>query len=102
MSKTFTGTVSFDFSLVLTDASVQDVLQCVQTASGRDVITPSQEYITQCVTDDEKLVALWRKTVREGVKQYLQEVHTDTKAAGDGDSFTFSPVQVTVEAKKRA
>lgn len=100
MSKTFTGTVSFDFSLVLSTDSVSDVLQYLQSrADSGDEPTAFQKYVIGCETDDERIIALWKRAMRDQFKQSLQGVHDDTAAAGHGDSFTFSPITVKVEGK---
>ncbi|ALA46491.1 hypothetical protein BF2512_34 [Dickeya phage BF25/12] len=100
MSKTFTGTVSFDFSLVLSTDSVADVLQYIQSrADSGDELDSFQKYVVGCETDDERILALWKQAMRTQIKGYLQEVHDDTISAGHGDSFKFSPITVTVKGK---
>lgn len=100
MSKTFTGTVSFDFSLVLSTDSVADVLEYMQSLTDSlEELSAFQEYVLGCETDDERIVALWKQALRKQFKAYLQEVHADTAAAGEGDSFRFSPITVTVKGK---
>lgn len=100
LSKTFTGTVSFDFSLVLSTDSVTDVLEYMQSfADSGEELSAFQKYVLGCETDDERIVALWKQTMRTRLKRYLQEVHDDTISAGHGDSFKFSPITVKVEGK---
>lgn len=100
MSKTFAGTVSFDFKLVLSDESVSDVLSYVQQHVAAGVAEENfAQYIRACATDDERIVALWKKAMRTGVKEFLQEVHSDTANGTPGDSFTFSPISVQVKGK---
>lgn len=100
MSKTFTGTISFDFSLVLSTDSVADMLQLIQScADSGEELSAFQKYVIGYETDDERIVALWKETMRTRLKEPLQEVHDDTTSAGHGDSLKFSPITVKVEGK---
>lgn len=100
MSKTLTGTVSFDFSLVLSTDSVADVLQYIQSRpDSGDELGAFQKYVVGCETDDERIVAMWKQAMRAQFKAYLQEVHDGIASAGHGDSFKFSPITVKVEGK---
>lgn len=100
MSKTFTGTVSFDFSLTLSTESVTDIMEFIQehVASGME-LDEFQKYVVGCETDDERITALWKRGMREQFKGYLQGVHEDTAGAGNGDSFRFSPITIKVKGK---
>lgn len=100
MSKTFTGTVSFDFSLILATDTVADTLQYIQShADSGDELDAFQKYVIGCETDDERIIALWKRAMRTQFKAYLQEVHDDTASEGNGDAFKFSPITVTVKGK---
>lgn len=100
MSKTFAGTVSFDFKLVLSDESTEDVMQNIQSAvETQRTLSAFQQFIVSCNDTDARIVAMWKKSMRDQLKGCLQEVHTDTKNAGRGDSFTFSPISVQVKGK---
>lgn len=100
MSKTFTGTVSFDFKLVLSDESVAAVMQHIQeVVTSQEELSAFQRFIVGRENDDARIAALWRKGMRDQFKAYLQGVHDDTVSAGHGDSFKFSPITVKVEGK---
>lgn len=103
LSKTFTGTVSFDFKLILSDESMADVMQYVQgVVTSKEELSAFQRFIVGCENDDARIVALWKKCMRDNLKTHLQRVHDDTISDGHGDSFKFSPITVKVEGKCNA
>jgi hypothetical protein len=68
-------------------------------ADTGEVLNAFQQYILNCPDVDSRLIALWRKGLRKGIKEDLQEIHADTRDAGFGDAFTFSPIKVKMEGK---
>lgn len=99
MSKTFAGNVQFDFKMVLQDASVADVVAFTQSQIENGKAKPGIPELFADYDDEQKVVFMIKEMFREQIKNFLTAVHTDTAAAGCGDSFRFSPITVKVEGK---
>ncbi|QHJ80521.1 MAG: hypothetical protein [Bacteriophage sp.] len=99
MSKTFTGNVNFDFTMVLQDASVADVVAFATRSIAEGKAKPGVPELFADYDDEAKVVFMIKTTFRDQLKSFLQIVHKDTAAAGDGDSFRFSPITVKLEGK---
>lgn len=100
MSKTFKGTVSFDFSLILSTESVEDIIRHIQSMlDSYNELDVFQKYVVNLETYDERIIVLWKQAMQTNLKAHLQEVHDDTAAAENGDSFTFSPISIKVEGR---
>ncbi|QFP93568.1 hypothetical protein [Pectobacterium phage CX5] len=102
MSKTFTGSITVDFKLVMSDEGVVDVdsvlMQTATNAVGGKACFAS--YAAQLPTVDERMMVTIKRGLRSYVKSALQEMHDDTTALNQGDRFTFSPVTVTVKGQE--
>lgn len=99
MSKTFAGDVQFDFKMVLQDVSVEDVIAYAQAQIEQGKAKPGVPELFADYDDEQKVVFMIKTMFRQQIKDFLDKVHKDTAAAGDGDSFRFSPITVTVKGK---
>lgn len=99
LSKTFSGTVSFDFKMVLTDNSIDDLIQYIDTMVAQGGAQPGFSQYVQALPQEERIASLTRKMFRGQLKAILQEIHEDTANAGHGNSFTFSPISIKIKGK---
>ncbi|QGF19676.1 hypothetical protein MA2_17 [Pectobacterium phage MA2] len=100
MSKTFTGSISVDFKMVLSDQALVVLESTIQLVDGPNGRPGFAEYVQSLPTVDERMQALIKQSFRDRIKENLQEVVDATNYAGATDSFTFSPVTVTVKGKE--
>ncbi|ANT45331.2 hypothetical protein PP16_gp31 [Pectobacterium phage PP16] len=97
MSKTFTGSITVDFKLVMSDEAIVDVdAVLMQTANASERVCFAS-YAAQLPTVDARTMATIKRGLRNYVKSSLQEVRDDTAPTA---RITFSPVTVTVKGKE--
>lgn len=100
MSKTFTGSISVDFKLVLSDEDVLELENTIQLADGPNGRPGFAAYVQALPTQEGRIMALIKQAFRDRVKENFQEIHDDTNAELPSSSFTFSPVTVTVKGQE--
>lgn len=100
MSKTFTGNISVDFKMILSDEAMVELENTIRLANGPNGRPGFAAYVQSLPTVEARMLALIKQTFRDRVKENLQEVADATNCAGATDSFTFSPVTVTVKGKE--
>lgn len=94
MSKTFTGTVNFSFKITLPDEDISALVNAIDTGEPDTDTMAFVKYLRGLGTVDEKVAA----TIAQTIKRLLKEDVMDWF----GTELTHSPIQVKVEAKKRA